>query len=169
MNVSDRDQIVEAINLYGWAIDARRWDLFDRIFAPDIDARYGGGRHWTSLAVWKEEFAAAHEPFDHTQHAMLSHLVDIDGGTAQALTYVAWRLVRQVAEGQEVREGTAWYDDALRRYDTGWRIERRRCETCWAEVRVISHGDAEMALTQAHSRPLRDAVAAGDVRFLQRM
>ena len=30
--MADREDIIELINLYGFAMDTQRWDLFDRIF-----------------------------------------------------------------------------------------------------------------------------------------
>ena len=36
--MSDRDEIVEKINLYALAVDAQAWDLFDRIFIEKCDA-----------------------------------------------------------------------------------------------------------------------------------
>lgn len=39
--MTDSDQIIEKINLYRLAMDAQRWDLFDRIFTERCDADYG--------------------------------------------------------------------------------------------------------------------------------
>ena len=36
--MSDREAIIQTINLYGFAMDTQRWDLFDRIFTADCDA-----------------------------------------------------------------------------------------------------------------------------------
>ena len=35
---SDVMAITQLLNLYGLAVDAQRWELFDRIFATDVDA-----------------------------------------------------------------------------------------------------------------------------------
>jgi len=37
----DKAAIIEVMNLYGFALDAQQWELFDRIFTPDIKAEFG--------------------------------------------------------------------------------------------------------------------------------
>ena len=61
--------VVPLVNLYGFAVDTQRWDLFDQIFTktPEIDyggGAEGGGAKWSSLTKLKEDFAAFHAPFD---------------------------------------------------------------------------------------------------------
>lgn len=66
MTMHDKAEIGEILNLYGLALDAHRWDLFDRVFTEDVVAEFGpagqlGGawpssndrsrssiRHWTA-------------------------------------------------------------------------------------------------------------------------
>jgi len=163
----DRSEIIQTIDLYGFAIDARRWDLFDEIFTSDVEAHYSSGGHWKSLVEWKTDFEAAHQPFYHTQHAMLSHLVAVDGNEAKALTYVSWRLVLRNTDGDDLREGTAWYDDDLIRTDRGWRIRRRNCQVCWAERRQIS---AEKVAEMSRETPIRqlcEVAAEGGVAYFE--
>lgn len=126
--MSDRGDIVQLINLYGLAMDTRRWDLFDRIFTADCDVDYGPTSHWTDRAQFKQDFGTFHELFDATQHVMTNHLVHSSGDRAAALTYGAWRLVRHAAGDPPVWDGTGWYDDELVRTPLGWRIARRVCK-----------------------------------------
>lgn len=44
--MADREDIIEVLNLYGFAMDTRRWDLFDRIFTADCDVDYGPTSSW---------------------------------------------------------------------------------------------------------------------------
>src|SRR5579864_7518594 len=129
MQMADQDlpAIVNLINLYGLAMDTQRWDLFDRIFTPDVEVDFGPGSQWTDRAAFKSDFAAYHAPFDSTQHAMANHVVEVAGDTAQAFTYGFWRLIRRGMEGGDFWEGTGWYEDALVRTGEGWRIKRRVC------------------------------------------
>src|SRR4051812_19730286 len=135
----DRERIIDVLNLYGLAVDTRRWDLFDLIFTEDVVADYtngyANGRHWTDLASFKVGFEAAHAPLHHTQHAMSNHLVRVRGETAVAFTYVNWRLVRRSDDGDDVQQGAACYDDSLRRVEDRWLIARRRCWITWRERR----------------------------------
>jgi hypothetical protein len=40
----DKAEIIELVNLYAFALDSHRWDLFDRIFTDDV-------RQTTDLAL----------------------------------------------------------------------------------------------------------------------
>ncbi|MFD2403186.1 nuclear transport factor 2 family protein [Novosphingobium soli] len=78
--MADREDIVDLLNLYGFAMDTRRWDLFDRIFTPEVAADYGPTSSWTGRERFKADFGAFHELFDATQHVMTNHLVRVEGG-----------------------------------------------------------------------------------------
>lgn len=123
--MSDRNDIIQLINLYGLAMDTQRWDLFDRIFTEDVDADYGPTSHWTDRASFKRDFGTFHELFDATQHVMTNHLVTVDRDRAWSHTYGAWRLIRHAAGDPPVWDGTGYYDDTWVRTQSGWRISRR--------------------------------------------
>jgi hypothetical protein len=134
---SDREEIIQQLNLYGLAMDSQRWDLFDQLFTDYVDADYGPGSHWTSLAQFKADFGAFHSAFDATQHMMTTHVVRVSGDVAHAMTYGSWRLVRYAAEGGAAEggplwDGTGWYDDELVKLRAGWRIRKRVCRVIWA-------------------------------------
>jgi SnoaL-like domain len=97
MNDSDVTAITQLVNLYGLAVDSRRWDLFDRIFAPDVDADYGPTSHWTDRQRFKSDFAAFHDPFDSTQHTMSTHVIRVEDDRAHSFCNGGWRLVRTAA------------------------------------------------------------------------
>ena len=50
---SDVVAITQLVNLYGLAVDSQRWELFDRIFATDVDPDYGAMSHWTDREQFK--------------------------------------------------------------------------------------------------------------------
>ena len=99
MSDSDIVAITQLVNLYGLAVDSQRWQLFDRIFAADVDADYGPTSRWTDREQFKSEFAAFHDPFDCTQHTMSTHVVHVDGDRAHSFCNGSWRLVRNAADG----------------------------------------------------------------------
>jgi len=133
MSDTDTDimAITQLVNLYGLAVDSQRWELFDRIFAPDVDADYGVTSHWTDREQFKSDFAAFHDPFDSTQHTMSTHVIHVEGDRASSFCNGGWRLVRYAAGGNPLWDGTGWYDDALSRTRGGWRITRRVCRITW--------------------------------------
>ena len=124
---ADREEIIQLINLYGFAMDTQAWDLFDRIFAEYVDADYGATSHWTDRESFKRDFGSFHEVFDATQHVMTNHLVTIAGDEAHSHTYGAWRLIRHAAGDPPVWDGTGWYDDTWVRTAGRWRIAKRKC------------------------------------------
>ena len=77
--MSARNDIIQLINLYGFAVDTQRWDLFDQVFSEYVEADFGGSAHWHGLEQWKADFAAFHAPFDATQHVMTNHQVRVLG------------------------------------------------------------------------------------------
>jgi SnoaL-like domain len=99
MSDSDIVAITQLVNLYGLAVDSQRWQLFDRIFAADVDADYGPTSRWTDREQFKSEFAAFHDPFDCTQYTMSTHVVHVDGDRAHSFCNGSWRLVRNAADG----------------------------------------------------------------------
>lgn len=164
--MSDREDIIQLINLYGLAVDTRNWALFDDIFTQDIEADFGPGVHWTALDRFKADFAAFHAPFDATQHVMTNHLVRVSGDQAAALTYGAWRLVRRAAGDNPLWDGTGWYDDALTRTGAGWRITRRRCRVVWFTGNPRVKDTLPGVVFEDQTESLRGAAEAGEISFL---
>ncbi|MEM6109999.1 nuclear transport factor 2 family protein [Mycobacterium sp. 050272] len=131
MTDSDVTAITQLVNLYGLAVDSQRWELFDRIFADDVDADYGPASRWGDRERFKSEFATFHDPFDSTQHTMSTHVVQVDQDRAHSFCNGGWRLVRKAVDGNSLWEGSGWYDDALVRTPVGWRITHRVCRITW--------------------------------------
>ncbi|MFJ9889010.1 nuclear transport factor 2 family protein [Streptomyces sp. NPDC091287] len=164
----DKAAIIEVLNLYGLALDAHQWDLFDRVFAEDVTAEFGpAGNAWSGLATFKRSFAEFHESLTGHQHTMMGHLVHVDGDKAYAFSYGNWLLVREGAEGGPTWQGTGWYDDELIRTDEGWRIRHRVCRLMsWTgnpsvpEPNAEHHPDMETNVLREHSE-------AGKVGFLK--
>lgn len=158
--MADREDIIELINLYGLAMDTRRWGLFDRIFSEAVDADYGPSSHWTDRASFKRDFGYFHALFDATQHVMTNHLVHVDGTEAQSLTYGSWRLIRHDAGTPPVWDGTGYYDDAWHRTADGWRIVRRTCRVVyWTGNPRVQAPSEEIAFALDLVSPWREGEA----------
>ena len=159
--MSEREEIVEKLNLYALAVDTRRWDLFDRIFAHHVDADYGSSAHWHDLASFQADFGAFHAVFDATQHMMANHQVVIDGDRAHSLTYGSWRLVRKAAPGDPLWDGTGWYDDEWARTHAGWRILKRVCRVVWFTGNdTVRQTEPDVAFTDERKSLYEEAKAA---------
>jgi SnoaL-like domain len=165
--MNDREEIIQAINLYGLAMDSQRWDLFDRIFAEHVDADYGATSHWHDRASFKRDFGSFHELFDATQHVMTNHLVTVEGDAAQSHTYGMWRLIRHAAGDPPVWDGTGYYDDAWRRTHSGWRIVRRVCRVVWWTGNPRVQTPMEEIEFQLDLVSLKGEAAAGRLDYLK--
>ena len=100
MAENDKVEIINVLNLYGFALDARAWDLFDLIFTQDVEAVFGpAGAGWRGLEEFKRSFEMFHNTLDSHQHTMMGHVVHVDGDAANAFSYGNWLLVREAAEG----------------------------------------------------------------------
>ena len=164
----DKVAIGEVLNLYAFALDARQWDLFDRVFTDDVEAVFGpAGAGWTGLAEFKESFALFHDTLDSHVHTMMGQLVNVDGDTANAFSYGNWLLVRAAAEGGPSWLGTGYYDDELVRTSRGWRIKRRVCKLLsWSGNPSVPEPQREHQ-PDMNAQGLHQLAEAGDIAFLR--
>ncbi|MFJ8799326.1 nuclear transport factor 2 family protein [Streptomyces sp. NPDC102487] len=168
MSNDDKAAIIEALNMYAFALDTRQWDLFDRVFTTDVEAVFGpAGAAWVGLEEFKTSFAGFHDSLDSHVHTMMGQLVNVDGDTANAFSYGTWILLREAAEGGPTWTGTGYYDDELVRTEDGWRIKRRVC-------RLLSWtGNPSVPEPQREHQPDMNAVGLhqfakkGDITFLK--
>ncbi len=165
---NDKAAVIEVLNLYALALDARQWDLFDRVFAEDVTAVFGpAGAAWEGLEEFKRSFAMFHDTLDSHVHTMMGHVVHVDGDRAHAFSYGNWLLVREAAEGGSAWLGTGYYDDELIRTDAGWRIKRRVCKLLsWTGNPSVPEPQREHQPDMS-ARGLHDYAAAGDISFLK--
>lgn len=164
----DKAEIIEALNMYGFALDARAWDLFDRVFTPDVEAVFGpAGAAWVGLDVFKKSFAEFHDTLDSHVHTMMGQIVHVDGDTANAFSYGNWLLVRHAAEGGSSWLGTGYYDDELVRTEDGWRIKRRVCRLLsWSGNPSVPEPQREHQPDMT-SKGLHQFAEEGDIAFLR--
>ncbi|MGN5734740.1 nuclear transport factor 2 family protein [Arthrobacter psychrochitiniphilus] len=157
MTENDKAAIIEVLNMYAFALDARQFDLFDRMFTQDVVAEFGpAGTAWTNIEDFKQGFADFHLTLDSHQHTMMGHLVHISGDTAHSFSYGNWLLIREAAPGGSTWSGTGWYDDELVRTEGGWRIKHRVCKLqSWSGNPLVPepNGDQnpDMKLNRLHS------------------
>ena len=128
-------EIKAKVDLYGFAVDTLRWDLFDRIFVDrDLDIIYATGA-WTDREQLKTDFHDYHKDLIGTQHVMTNFVCDVSGNSASGVTYGHWLLLRP--DGSSFR-GQGWYEDVFRRETDGWKIQRRHPHVIWHEGQVLT-------------------------------
>lgn len=140
--------ITAVINLYSAAIDSHSWDLFDEIFAPDVELDYCHVLRWSDLASFKRDFAEMHEPTKGHQHFLGVPQIVVEGERAWALTYGRFNLFRTspAAEPFDMSEGGAWYDDELALTEAGWRITKRTARNFWWRGSLPAQGPYPMVV-----------------------
>ena len=111
-------------NTYAHAIDARNWDLFRTVFAPDVAADYPR-RRYEGIAEWLDDFVPFHDACSWTLHMMSNHLVghDADGVWASCYGDVRWQLT---ASADRYSHALGMYQDRLALIDGAWVIARRK-------------------------------------------
>jgi hypothetical protein len=126
---SDRLQIAHLLELYCVAIDERRFEVLDRVFAPDARLSYslapepGPPLPYAELKEVMREFVGR---FFFTQHMLGVPLVELAGDEARSTVALRATHAERRADGTTntwVVYGT--YRDRLVRKDDGWRIVER--------------------------------------------
>lgn len=159
--MDDISAIRHTMDLYGFAIDAQQYDLFDEVFTPDMRAEFGA-KVFTSRDEIKADFDVFHAQFDVTQHSMSNMVCEVDGDRAFAVTYGTWLLVKRGAPGGDTFRATGWYEDRLVRTPDGWRINHRRPRVSYGEgnQRLTGSGDHPLAILSMGS-------GAGEMELLE--
>ena len=168
MTENDKAAIVEVLNLYAFALDARQWHLFDQVFTQDVVAEFGpAGTAWTDIEEFKRGFESFHATLDSHQHTMMGQLVRVDGDRAYAFSYGNWLLIRYEAEGGPTWSGTGWYDDELIRTADGWRISHRVCKLQgWSGNPLVPEPNGDQN-PDMHLNKLHEFADSGRLGFLK--
>jgi len=129
---SDWTQIVDVLNGYASALDARSWDGLDEVFADDVFMDFGV---WQASsrdeAVEKiRSFLGGCGP---SQHLLGNYEIHIDGDRATARVYVrAFHIGRGDRKHLTYEMGGEYQDELVRTSD-GWRITRRLGLPHWVQ------------------------------------
>lgn len=133
--ISDRLEIEQLLYRYGRAVDARELERLRSVFTADARIAYnvvrGVDLRFPEMLEW---LGRSLRIFKVTQHAMSNPMIELEGDTARATTYLSAAHVQQRLDGEETYVlQHAIYFDALVRTDAGWRISSRRLDNIWIE------------------------------------
>ena len=160
--MTDGESIVQLMNLYALAIDAKQLAIWDRVFTSDVTADYPWGR-WVGLAPWREAFEEnIVAPFDVTQHLMLNVVWTVSHDAGRLLAQGMFHMVRRGFPGGDMMSGGAWFDSALRMTPEGWRISEQTCRVTWMS------GNAAVMSRRPPSPPtsMSEGIADGTLKFI---
>ena len=125
--MDDRTGIIETVDRYATALDARDWALLDDVFVEDAVGDFGQGEILgrERLRRMIRSMLGGCGP---TQHLLGNYVVEIDDGGATARCTCQVRAFHASASpgDDRVYELFGAYRDRLVRTPEGWRIARRQ-------------------------------------------
>lgn len=153
----DRRSIEDVLILYSHCVDAQQVDrLVDEVYAPDgVDDHGQGdvvGRE--ALRAWFEEVLGH---LAASAHNITNLSIEIEGDRATARSNLtAWVWTKAKRDGNPLRPADyvilLAYVDTLRRYPTGWRIQRRELQPNGESIIALG----ELPRTQKGAHALAD-------------
>ncbi len=139
MSDTDRRDITATLVAYATAIDTKDWALFRSVFADDC-VFDGGGHRMEGVEQLTEHMRVLHEPLDRSLHHLGNFVIDVDGATARAKTYLDAVLVQRNHPTGPMLRVTGSYDDALIQRAGRWVISRRTFRFLWHDGNLALAG-----------------------------
>jgi 3-phenylpropionate/cinnamic acid dioxygenase small subunit len=122
---TDHDLITDVLVRYATGIDTKDWSLFRTCFTDDVQADYGDDvGSWSDVDAITEYMTVMHADMMDTKHRLTNFVIEIDGDSATASTYVHAVLV-VTNDPLTWYEPVGRYEDRLVRTPDGWRISHR--------------------------------------------
>jgi len=122
--MDDRVAVIDTVNRYATALDARDWKLLDEVFTEDAEADLGGqklaGRE--ALVGLVRRMLGGSGP---SQHLLGNHRVELDGDRARCVCQVRAFSAGAGPASSRSYELLGEYRDELVCTPKGWRIARR--------------------------------------------
>ena len=122
--LEDRIEIVALLDRYAEALDSRRFELLEQVFAPDVDFDFGEWRART-LAQAVASIRSYLDGCGPTQHLLGNYRVEVDGDRARSRVYVRASHLGVGSAAGKTYEMAGEYADELRRTPQGWRSSAR--------------------------------------------
>ena len=123
---ADRAQITEVLIRYATGIDSKNWPLFRTCWADEVDLDYGElGNVHRPRRLDRPVRRRSTTRWGNTYHRLSNFVIDVDGDTATARTYVHAVLMVTPDDNGPWVDAIGHYDDELVRGPDGWRIRRR--------------------------------------------
>jgi ketosteroid isomerase-like protein len=166
---SDRDEILDTCIRYSWHADQREWDRMAEIFADrvrlDTRSMPGGGQTILDRADMIKGWAAMFATLGPTQHLTGSHLVRVNGDTAECLAQYHAQHLAPVAAGDPGVVIAGHYRFGLSRSTGHWLIDDLTIRQTWSSgnLAVLSPGRAVDDSAPAVARRFLESLDAGDV------
>lgn len=137
---ADRVAIQDLMSRYAYAVDAKRWDLLDEVFAngAEIDFLANGGikDNWPAIGDW---LATAMSGFTACQHYLSNFATDVDGDRASSRFYVFTQMITVDGGADQIVSDGGYYHAGFVRTPAGWRVNRLSGGIVWWSGSVPDH------------------------------
>jgi hypothetical protein len=120
----DRFAIIETVDRYALALDARDWALLDRVFTPDAKGDFGEFQCADREAI-RAMIVSMLGGCGPTQHMLGVYRVEISGNEARSTCAIRAHHLGRGAQAAVQYECFGEYRDRLVRTVEGWRIRHR--------------------------------------------
>jgi 3-phenylpropionate/cinnamic acid dioxygenase small subunit len=132
MSDAEVSSITATLIAYATAIDTKDWTLFRSLFTADC-VFDGGGHRFHGVDPLTDHMRALHEPLDGSRHHLGNFVIEVDGESARATSYLDALLVRRRHPDGPTLRVTGSYEDQLRRESGRWLIQQRTFRFLWSE------------------------------------
>jgi SnoaL-like protein len=122
---ADKEQIAEVLIRYATGIDSKDWPLFRTCWTDEVDIDYGDLGKFTSADDFTTLMTQIHDGMGQTYHRLSNLVIDVDGDSATARSYVHAVLMAIPGDSSSWIEALGHYDDGLVKTFDGWRIGKR--------------------------------------------
>lgn len=122
--MDDRAAVIDTVNRYATALDARDWALLDEVFTPDVVCDLAG-RRVVGREALRDVVRRALGGSGPTQHLLANHRVELDGDSARCVCQVRAFHAEAGPPTGATYELLGEYRDRLVRTPVGWRIAGR--------------------------------------------
>jgi len=126
--ISSRLEITELLQIYGKALDEKKYNLLKSVFTPDAELVYLLGDQLIKLPMSESDnlFKRFLTKCYWTSHLISTPVLDIQGDTAESRSHVTATHIQIKEDGtQNIWIVSGAYEDDLVHTPTGWRIKKR--------------------------------------------
>ena len=151
-NIADYIEISEVIQLYGRALDEKKYDLLKSVFIPDAELVYLLGEDLIKLPMSESDslFRKFLTRCYWTSHLISTPVLTINGDAAESRSHVTATHIQVRGDGsQNIWIVSGAYEDDFVRTPEGWRIKKRIANAPYVEGTFIMEGVREYTTYQS--------------------
>lgn len=151
VRVEDYIEICQLIQLYGKALDEKKYHLLNAVFTPDAQLVYLLGEQLIKLSMKESDnlFRKFLTKCYWTSHLISNPVIEIKGETAESTSHVTATHIQVKKDGSKnIWIVSGAYEDELVRGSEGWRIYKRIANAPYEEGNFLMEDVREFTTYQ---------------------